>query len=414
MTNGFAFRHHLTSKKHSVSSPPSPSVCEGWGVTKRDSLLSEIEARMPDGILTRRPNNGRATAELFGAVTMIWGSWAALVFVPLPVIGRLAVAVVLGASLAHGLLLGHNANHGAMFSSDWAGRLASFAMSGMAVSAPTYRQRHTRRHHSHRDDTSLADDLVSTLMRFSPQHPLRSYHRFQHIYVWPAIAIYYVNIWFVDLRFLFTGKDGRQQIETPTVKRALAFVPPKLIVTTVLVGVPAARFSAVSVIAIGSLAMAVAGVTTGVLNLIGHASELNRVPDLDPSVSPADARVLRILAVAADLSPDRRFTRWFLGQAHGVHVAHHLWPRLCAHALYPATVSLRQSCAELGLEYHSYPSITAGVRSVTGYLKEMGRPVTDPTTLPAPVLCMPAPPLRAVTLKKVCSSRPYLAVVSRL
>lgn len=359
---------------------------------------------MPYGILTCPPSNQRATAELIGAVMLIWGSWTALVFIPLPIIGRLAFAVILGASLAHGLLLGHNANHGAMFSSAWAGRLASFVMSGMAVSAPTYRQRHTRRHHSHRDDTSLADDLVSTLMRFSPQHPLRPHHRFQHIYVWPAIAIYYVNIWFVDLRFLFTGRDGRQQIETPSFRRALIFVPPKLIVTGILVGVPLARLSLISVLAMGALAMTVAGVTTGVLNLIGHASELNRVPDLDPRVSPADARVLRILAVAADLSPDRRFTRWFLGQAHGVHVAHHLWPRLSPHALYPATVSLRQSCAELGLEYHSYPSVSAGVLSVVRYLKEMGRPAADPAVLP----------LRVATLKKVRSSRPYLAVISRL
>lgn len=385
------------------SSARSSNVCEGYGVIKRDSLLSEIEARMPQGVLSRRPDNRRATAELIGAVSLIWGSWAALVFAPLPGIGRAVLAVVLGASLAHGLLLGHNANHGAMFSSVWVGRIASFAMSGMAVCAPTYRQRHTRRHHSHRDDTSLADDLVSALMRFSPHHPLRRHHRFQHLYVWPLLSIYYVNIWIVDLRFLFTGRDGRQQIESPTLRRAAIFVPPKLIVTAVLLVIPLTRFSWTSVACLGAISMGVAGMTVGVLNLIGHASELNRVPVLDPSTPPADARVLRILAVAADLSPDRRVTRWFLGQAHGVHVAHHLWPRLSPHALHPATVSLRTTCAELGLEYHSYPSIASGMRSVVAYLKLMGRPDATPAWIP----------LHQVTLKKVRTSRPYIAVVSR-
>ncbi len=358
---------------------------------------------MPPDVLSRGPDNRRATAELVGAVSLIWGSWSALVFAPLPGIGRAVLAVLLGASLAHGLLLGHNANHGAMFSSVWVGRVASFAMSGVAVCAPTYRQRHTRRHHSHRDDTSLADDLVSALMRFSPQHPLRRYHRFQHLYVWPLLSIYYVNIWIVDLLFLLTGRDGRQQIETPTLRRAAIFVPPKLIVTAVLVGIPLARFPWIGVALFCAIAMGVAGVTTGILNLIGHASELNRVPVLEPFTPPADARVLRILAVAADLSPDRRLTRWFLGQAHGVHVAHHLWPRLSPHALYPATVSLRATCAELGLEYHSYPSISSGMWSVIAYLKLMGRPEPTPAWVP----------LRQVTLKKVRTSRPYMAVVSR-
>ncbi len=374
---------------------------------------------MPAGVLAAKPRGRRAAAELALAVAMIWGSWAVLVFGGLPPVASFVVAILLGASLAHALLVGHNANHGAMFASGWAGKAASFLLTGMTVCAPTYRQRHTRRHHAHRDDDSLADDLVSTVMRFSPQHPLRPHHRFQHIYVWPLLGIYYVNIWFVDLLFLITGRDGLQRIERPSLRRAAAHIPPKLAVTAVLLGVPLARYSWTAVVLLGAIAMFVAGVVTGVLNLIGHASELNRVPAIDDSVSPSDARVLRILAVAADLSPDRPVTRWFLGQAHGVHVAHHLWPRLSPYALYPATVSLRATCSELGLEYHSYPSVSSGMIAIYQYLKTLGRPVPARTPAAQPartaeVVTQRTATLRTATLTKVRTSRPYLAVVSRL
>lgn len=341
-------------------------------MTHRASLMAEIEDRLPPGVLDATAPRWRAIGDITAALAMIWGAWAVLTFVPLPLFGRLLAAVILGAGLAHGILVGHNAHHGSMFRSPMANRLAAALTTGMVASAPNYRQRHVRRHHAHRDDDSLCDDLVSSVMRFSPQHPRHSHHRAQHLYVWPLLATYYAHLWFVDVAFLFTGRDGLQRIERPTIRQLAIFLPLKVVFALVLIALPLTRHGVIGVASLSLITLAVAGLIVGTLNLIGHVADLNRVPTFEPGLSPADERVRRILAVTADLSPDRAVTRWFLGQAHGLHVAHHLWPRLSAYALHDATMSLRQTCEHHGLEYHAHPTVTEGVRSVYRYLRVLG------------------------------------------
>ncbi len=113
------------------------------------------------------------------------------------------------------------------------------------------------------------------------------------------------------------------------------------------------------------------GITLVFVFLTGHLTEDTNFP------VPEDGNIennwaVHVVETTSDYSPKSRVLSWFTGCLN-LHVAHHLFPKVC-HVHYKHITPIIKSVAfKHGLEYREMPSFRYAVGSHFKLLKELGK-----------------------------------------
>jgi linoleoyl-CoA desaturase len=304
-------------------------------------------------------------------------SWALLVFWAGTPWTALLLSTSLGLALAGvGFAIQHDGGHGAYSHRPWVNRLSAGALDFLGGSSFLWNQKHNILHHSFTNVEGVDDDIDSQpFLRLAPAQRLRWYHRFQFIYVWPLMGLFFASKWIVfdDFKVWARGKIGPQPIPRPRGWDAVQLVAGKLLFVAWAVAIPLAFRSFPQVAAGFAWTAAVLGITLGTVFQLAHAVDgtaFCTAPD-------ADARLDRPfvehqLATTADFAPKNRLITWYVGGLN-FQVEHHLFPRV-GHRHYPAIAEIvREFCRERGLEYVSYDTLWGALRAHLSFLRRMGR-----------------------------------------
>lgn len=313
-------------------------------------------------------------------IVTVWllGSYLGLVFLA----GAWWQVLLLGASLscaiaAVGFKIQHDGNHGAFSERRWVNRLTGLGLDAIGGSSYIWRQKHNLLHHGYTNLAGADNDIdLGLLGRLSPAQPYRSWHRYQHIYLWPLYSLLAIKWqWLDDFSKLWLGRIGRQPFPRPKGWDLAGLVFGKAFAFTAALVVPALFHPLQRVLPVYLSIMALTGLLLAVVFQLAHS-----VGEADhPRIAAGEGRVGHDWAVhqvltTVDFARKNPLITWFVGGLN-FQVEHHLFPRI-AHVHYPALSRIVETvCARRGVRYNAHRSFFAALAAHFRFLREMGRPL---------------------------------------
>ena len=280
-----------------------------------------------------------------------------------------------------GILLAFNVSHDACHGSFSKNNAVNYWMYHITfnlqgTNAYLWQLRHNASHHLFPNvDGCDADIDNNPFLRLSPQHPLKKYHRFQHIYAIAVYCIYSIH-WFLfkDLFYLFKKKVANLQHKKHSAKECILLFFWKAVYIAFLIVIPVVYGFGFGDILMAFTLMHICLSLFFIHVLIAtHLSMETQFPQTDEKGNLPGDYYTHQLATSLDYAPTSKIYNWLFG-GFNAHAAHHLYPKL-PHTTYPEiTVVIEKKAKEFNVPYNKLTMINA-IRSHYRFLKVMGSPV---------------------------------------
>lgn len=274
------------------------------------------------------------------------------------------------------LNVGHDAAHDSLTPFPRLNRLVlDVTFNVLGVNAYLWKLRHRQSHHVFPNVAGCDADIDhNPVLRFSPDHPMRWYFRYQHIYAWFVYFFVTLHSVFIQDYFYIRKKElaNLRNIRHPA-REVVLFTFWKALYLLIFIIIPW-HLKDISFLSVMTGWIIAAGIASYffVLPLIGtHFSDYALVPESAQSKDFPHSWVYHQIATSVDWSPQNKLSLFFYGGLN-CHVAHHLFPHY-AHHHYPQLTELLQSkMTKYQLPYHcvSLPEI---IVSHYRFLRKMGR-----------------------------------------
>ena len=320
--------------------------------------------------------NGHMYFKSVLALALWIGSYVALF--KMPANGWIIFAAYVFHGLTHIFLaynIGHDANHGAYSASRKVNAVVGLSFDLVGVSSYFWRLMHNIAHHSHVNIYGVDEAMDSNgVFRFSPDEPWRPIHRYQHIYA-PVVYCLITLQWVLVKDFrLWLRKDigPMRDIRHPLHENIIFFVG-KLFYYAYILVIPII-FLPVSwwVIVLGFVVFhAIMGFLTAAIFQTTHLIEGTVYPSPNENNEMSEDLFSHLLLTTADYAWRNRVFNWFIGCLN-VHCVHHIHPDICHVHNYHLTHILKDTAAELGLEYREQPSLASAFGSHLRLLRRLG------------------------------------------
>ena len=310
------------------------------------------------------------------ATILAWfvASYGLLVFVADTWWQVVPLAVSLGLSMAAiGFNIQHDANHGAYPAPGRVGRLLGYSLDLLGTSSYVWRFQHNVDHHTYTNiDRADADIDVGIFARLSPKQRRRSFHRYQHLYIWLLYSLYVLQwMFWSEWRDLARSKIGENPFPPLRGRELAGFIAGKAASLILWFG-PLAFCPVAAYFGTALLVVAVFSLVLAVVFQLAHVVDSTAFPEThgDPPRSQ-DEWVVHQLSTTTNFGTGSRLLTWCLGGLN-LQVEHHLFPRVC-HLHYPSIAPIvRATCREFGVVYHEYATFGHALRSHYRWLREMG------------------------------------------
>jgi linoleoyl-CoA desaturase len=317
------------------------------------------------------------TMYLKTVVILAWfaGSYALLVFAASAWWQCLPLAVLVGLALgAIGFNIQHDGGHHAYSRREWVNRLAARSLELVGASSYIWHWKHDVFHHTSVNVTGEDTDIdLGLLARLSPHQRRRSFHRWQHLYLWPLYSFLTIK-WqlFDDFHDMIVGRVGRHRVPRARGWDLVSFLVGKLVFFALAFAVPLAFRPVWAVLLWYGVASLVLGLVSAVVFQLAHCVPQAAFPLPGPDTGRMDNPwAVHQVETTVDFARTSRLTAWFLGGLN-FQIEHHLFPRIC-HVNYPALSGLvEQTCREFGVRYARHASIVAGVAAHYRWLRHLG------------------------------------------
>lgn len=318
------------------------------------------------------------TAVLFAALI---GIYVLLVFYAATWWQATPLAILLGLATASiGFNVQHDGGHQAYSDRPWMNRMMARTLDLVGGSSFYWHFKHGVFHHTYTNIAGQDDDVeLGIYGRLTPHGTWRSYHRWQHLYLWPLYGFLAMK-WhlFDDFKTFFLGRIGNHRVPRPRGVDLAVFFAGKAIFLGWTMVIP------LMVHPIGTVALfyAIASLFLGlVLSVVFQLAHVVEEADF-PLPEPVDNRMANSWAVhqietTVDFSRRSPIAAFLLGGLN-FQVEHHLFPQIC-HVNYPAiSPVVEQTCREYGVRYRSHDSFWNGVASHYRWLRRLGQPQVAP------------------------------------
>lgn len=309
-------------------------------------------------------------------------SYVVLVFVPVPLWGKILAAVSIGfAGAGVGFSIMHDAGHGAYSKNKKINSLVFFSLDLLGGSSYLWNVKHNIIHHSFANVEGHDDDIdMGFLGRLAPEQKRYSFHRFQHIYLWFLYGMMVLKWNFYDdFNKLLRGKIGAREIPPMKKKDLAVFILGKVLFLTYVVIIPTLIYGIGLVFLFYMIATFVKGVVMATVFQLAHCVEEADWPLPDETNRMEHDWATHQVMTTVNFAPKSFFINWYVGGLN-YQIEHHLFPRI-SHIHYPALSKIvAETCEEFGLPYRVQPTFWGGVRSHFRWVRRLGRPTQDQLT----------------------------------
>lgn len=268
----------------------------------------------------------------------------------------------------------HDAVHGTLTPKRWVNVIiyrVCFVFVG--ISGRLWAMRHLHSHHVFTNVNGSDVDIdENPFLRLSPNHPRRSYQRFQHLY---APFVYWIALphttFYQDFVYLSKRELANMRNITHPWYEYILFAVEKLLYVTLVLVIPIITIDLPAwQILIGYAIMAMAVSTLFVFTLVGtHFTMETAFPAPDASGTLPGSWALHVIKTCLDWNPSHRLATSVFGGANA-HAAHHLFPSV-NHVYYGhCTALIRGAATKHALPYQE-TTLLRMLKSHFAFLKHM-------------------------------------------
>ncbi len=277
-----------------------------------------------------------------------------------------------------GLSVMHDANHRSYSGKTYVNRILSYTLNLLGGFYPNWQYQHNTMHHSYTNVEGFDEDIdPGSVLRFSPNSPLRKHHRYQHLYAWFLYGLMTLT-WSLDKdfkqlsRYLNEGivlnyRMSKRRLITELVISKLIFYGYLLVIPLIFLPVPWW-----SVILLYLLMHFISGFTLSVIFQTAHVMPELDYPLPDEAGNIENNWAIHQMITTSNYAPRSRFFSWFIGGLN-FQVEHHLFPNIC-HVHYKDIAPIVQrTAAEFNVPYHVQPTFFHALKSHYRMLMKLGR-----------------------------------------
>jgi linoleoyl-CoA desaturase len=269
----------------------------------------------------------------------------------------------------------HDAAHGSYSDNNLTNRFIAFVGGDlMGGSTFMWKIKHNILHHTYTNIEGLDDDIAKyPIFRLSPHQDRKWFHRYQHLYSIPLYFFTTFNwILFDDYWKLVTKKINTTEIRTMKTSDHVEFWLGKLINLILFFIFPIFIFGFWKAL-LGFFVMhAVLGITLALVFQMAHAVEEAEFPEPNDKSKIENEWALHQVQTTVNFAMNNKVISWLVGGLN-YQVEHHLYPKI-SHIHYPEISKIvKQTCKDLGITYHAFPTFWQALVSHFTYLKMVGR-----------------------------------------
>jgi linoleoyl-CoA desaturase len=337
--------------------------------------IAEIAACRPrPDVLRRAVWRLRGKTVVIGAMT--FGSYIGLVFIadgPLLAIPLAAVLVVALTATGTGVM--HDANHGAFGQPRVINQTLTFTADVLGASSWFWRRQHNSIHHGNTNVVGIDSDIEQMpFARLAPAQPWRTWHRYQHLYMWPLYGFLTVRMLISDFSGLVTNRVGGQEISRrPTARDVVELFTGKALHLVWAIGLPILFHRWWTVLVFYFICSWTVGLILATFFQLAHCNDLVGFAESSTPRRGDDFAVHQLETTAnVHTSGISRPVGWLMGGLNH-QIEHHLAPGV-PHPAYPAMADrVRDLCRAHSIRYFVHPTLRAALRSHSRWLRDMGR-----------------------------------------
>jgi linoleoyl-CoA desaturase len=309
---------------------------------------------------------------VFLIMSVVLYAWLVF-FTPSSVLLSLLLCVLMGMNTAFiGFNVMHDASHGSYSSKPGVCNAWGYTMNYLGSSVFFWNTKHNILHHTYTNIDGVDADIVQTkLLRLAPSQQWRPVHRLQHVYATFLYALSH-SVWlFVnDFEKYASQKVLGMPIRNFDAKQHVIFWVTKVLYTTVYLVIPIYLLGWQALVGFAVMS-AVAGLTLTIVFQLAHVVEITEFEDGVEGIEIENEWAIHQLSTTANFATHNKVVSWFLGGLN-YQVEHHLFPKI-SHVHYPAIQKiLQKNCEQFGVEYRSFPTLIAAIRSHYRMLRFMG------------------------------------------
>lgn len=352
-----------------------------YSFAKDTSSLYKVLKEQVDGYFTATQLHRAGNEKLYwkSGVQIISGTALYIVllfFTPAPVISIL-LCVLLGINLAViGFNVMHEGGHHSFSRYALLNNAAAYFLNVLGGNAYYWRVKHNINHHTYTNIEGLDSDIdVKPFMRLCNEQPIKTYHRYQHIY-WPVLyAVSYLAwVFYEDFQKYFTRKvsvnSERNNLDS---KQHFIFWFSKVMYIIVYMIIPVMCVGWLTWLIGFTLVTTVCGLSTSIVFQLAHIVEGTEFhsPENVPGTSKVEWAIHQI-RTTANFATSSKCLHWLLGGLN-FQIEHHLFPRI-SHIHYPViSLFVRQACRKYNLVYNEYSSMKSAISAHIAHLYRLGR-----------------------------------------
>jgi len=286
---------------------------------------------------------------------------------------------IMGVGMAGiGLSVMHDANHGTYSDNPTVNKLLGYSMYLLGGNPVNWRIQHNVLHHTFTNIDGIDEDISPVgLLRFSPHKPLKSMHKYQHLYAWPLYGLMTI-MWILTKDFKQIKRYKASNLmatQGRTYKSLLTEILLSKVFYYALILVLPLLFSPFPwfVNLLGFVIMHLIGgfILTTVFQP-AHVMPDMSFPLPDDKGSMENSFAIHELATTSNFAPNNKLLSWYVGGLN-FQIEHHLFPNICHIHYQDIAPIVKQTTEEFNLPYYSQPTFTEALKLHASMLKKLGQ-----------------------------------------
>ena len=277
-----------------------------------------------------------------------------------------------------GLSVMHDAVHGAYSSTPWINKALGYSLNLLGGNALNWRIQHNVLHHTYTNIEEHDEDIApKAILRFSPQAPLWSIHKYQHIYVWLFYALgTFFWVTFKDFtKIRIYHREGMLEKHSKSVAiEYTILILSKIIYYTYIIGLPVylTEYTGGQIFFGFLLMHLVAGTALAMIFQPAHLMEEVEYPAPSINGKMKYSWLVHQLYTTTNFATENRLLSWYAGGLN-FQIEHHLFPHIC-HVHYRGISKIvRNTANEYGMPYFNRSSFKATLWDHTKMMQKLGR-----------------------------------------
>ncbi|HEY9047194.1 MAG TPA: acyl-CoA desaturase [Ohtaekwangia sp.] len=320
--------------------------------------------------------NGKLYGKSIMQVLAAAGLYIWLVFFTPHTFIAILLCLILGLNLAIiGFNVMHEGGHQSFSRYTWLNNVSSYFLNVLGGISYYWKIKHNINHHTYTNVDGMDSDIdVKPFMRLHKDQPLRSYHRYQHIYWVVLYSIsYLVWIFYEDFQKYISGKVAVHAVRKKlTLKEHIIFWVTKFMYISVYMVTPIIMIGWLPWLIGFLLITFTCGIAISIVFQLAHVVEGTQFHSagMQDQQSRQEWAIHQIRSTA-NFATSNKQLYWLLGGLN-FQIEHHLFPRI-SHIHYPKiSILVKEACRESNIIYHEYSSMAKAIASHILYLRRLG------------------------------------------